>query len=122
MTDNDIQKKRDKYNEWANNNRDKKYESHKAWAESRKTTAIHMPTKSAEILNDYLIKKAEAERETIAALPEGERTAYRRKYTSKDGRTSLNSLILYLLSEEVGQDLSPKVEEYKKPGRKKKEI
>lgn len=57
-------------------------------------------------IENYVKQQAEHENDTISALTAEEQQTYVRKYTTKKGRPSVNTLLLRLLEQEMGEDLA----------------
>ena len=110
------------YKKWVAENRESRNEDYKRWAEENpsKMFGFRLPESSCDKLNAFMAEKAAEERQRIATLPEEERSKAVRRYTTDNGRASVQTLLVRLLSEEVGEDLSPAPKEKKTPGRKKK--
>ena len=122
MDEKQKQRQKEYYKNWAAENRESRNEDYERWAEENpsKMFGFRLPKSSCDKFNAFMAEKAEEERQRIAALPEEERKTFVRRYTADNGRTSVQALLLRLLSEEVGEDLSPVPKEKKTPGRKKK--
>ncbi len=110
------------YRKYAEEHREQRNADYERWKTEnpRKMIGTRLTLDAVGILEKHLAEKAAEENAAVSSLPEGQRAAYSRKYTTDDGRPSLNTLIVRLLSDEVGADLTPP-KDRKKPGRKKKE-
>ena len=122
MDEKQKQNQKEYYKKWVAENRESRNEDYKRWAEENpsKMFGFRLPESSCDKLNAFMAEKAVEERQRIAALPEEERSKAVRRYTTDNGRASVQTLLVRLLSEEVGEDLSPAPKEKKTPGRKKK--
>lgn len=110
------------YKKYAEEHREQRNADYERWkAENpRKMIGTRLTLDAVEILEKHLAEKAAEENAAVSSLPKVQQAAYARKYTTEDGRPSLNALIVRLLSDEVGKDLTP-LKDRKTRGRKKKE-
>ena len=57
-------------------------------------------------IKDYVDSKAEEEKDHLKTLPPEDRKHYPRKYTTSNGRASVNTLLLRLLENEMNEKLA----------------